>query len=221
MSFFDTRILIRKCGTITSLLLSLCRALTQRARKMPPAALLMELKREAQIKRCCSRRLSDVDAVHNSPLRNRFQFPAVYCKASRVDLNFQTVCSSAQKLCARWTWSTFAQALASCASTPADMMAWPSDLVQLKIDQYVAQPPISRASCLTCWWAEHKTSYQILSHVALCLPATSIVSEHIYSKPAESSSAKEIHWRHQKSTPWFFLETICDCCIAVRLGFSL
>jgi len=46
--------------------------LTQRAQQMPSAALLMELKCEAQIKRR-RRRLGNIDAVHNSLLRNRFQ----------------------------------------------------------------------------------------------------------------------------------------------------
>jgi len=69
MSFFDTQILIRKRGNIrTSKPLS-SPSLTQRARQTPPAALLIELKREAQIKR----RRGDVDAVHNSLLCNRFQ----------------------------------------------------------------------------------------------------------------------------------------------------
>jgi len=76
MSFFDTRILIRKCGNIpTSKPLS-SPSLTERAWQMLPAALLMELKRElkreAQIKRC-RRRLGDVDAIQSSLLCNRFQ----------------------------------------------------------------------------------------------------------------------------------------------------
>jgi len=72
MSFFDTWILIRKRGNIpTSKPLS-SPSLTEHAWQMLPAALLMELKREAQIKRC-RRRLGDVDAIQSSLLCNRFQ----------------------------------------------------------------------------------------------------------------------------------------------------
>jgi len=72
MSYFDTRILIRKRSKIpTSEPLS-SPSLTRHAWQMLPAALLMELKHEAQIKRRCSR-LGDVDAVHISLLCNRFQ----------------------------------------------------------------------------------------------------------------------------------------------------
>jgi len=110
------------------------------------------------------------------------QIPAVYCKAStrRPSLNSRTVWLSAQKFYARWTWSNFAHAPVSCASTPADVMAWPSEFVQLKFDQYAAHPPISCASCRMWWWGEHKTSYQILSSVALCIPATSVASVHVF-----------------------------------------
>ena len=191
ISFFDTRIWMRKHGNIpTSKPLS-SPSLTQRARQTPPAALLIQLKCEAQIKRRC-RRPGDVDAVHNGLLRNRFQrFIAK-----------QTVWSSAQKFCARWTWSNFAHAPASCASILVDVMAWPNDSMQLKLDQYVARPPTRRASCPTCWWVEHKTSYQIFT-----VRANNICQQFV-SKPATSSRAKEICWRHQKPTLWFFLWTM-------------
>jgi len=101
-------------------------------------------------------------------------------RTRRPSLNSATVWLSAQKFCARWTWSNFAHAPASCASTPADVMAWPSEFVQLKFDQYAAHPPISCASCRMWWWGEHKTSYQILSSVALCIPATSVASVHVF-----------------------------------------
>jgi len=94
------------------------------------------------------------------------QIPAVYCKASRFPLNSRTVWSSARKFYVLWTWSNFAHAPASCASTPADVTTWPSDSVQLKFDQYVAQPPIS-PSCPMRWWSEHKTSYQIFSQPSI------------------------------------------------------
>jgi len=72
MSFFDTRILIRKRSNIPTSKPQSSPSLTQCARQTPPAALLMELKHEAQIKHY-RHRLNDVDAVHNSLLCNRFQ----------------------------------------------------------------------------------------------------------------------------------------------------
>ena len=64
MSFSDTQILIRKRGNIATFKPLSRPSLTQRARQTPPAALLMELKREAQIK-CRRRRLGDIGAVHS------------------------------------------------------------------------------------------------------------------------------------------------------------
>ena len=119
------------------------------------------------------------------------QISAVYCKASRPPLNSRTVWSLAQKFCACWTWSNFAHALVSCASTTSDVMARPSDSVQLKFDQYMAQPPISRASCPMCWWAEHKMSYQIFSSVALWMPATSVASEHVFQSRRHHHAQKK------------------------------
>ena len=72
MSFFDTRILIRKHGIIATSKPLSSPSLTQRAQQMPPAALLMELKCEPQIKRH-HRRLSDINIRHSNPLCNRFQ----------------------------------------------------------------------------------------------------------------------------------------------------
>jgi len=149
--------------------------------------------------------------------------PAALLMQFKHEANSQTVWSSAQKFCARWTWSNFAHAPASCALTPADVMAWPSDSVQLKFDQYVAQPPISCASCPTCWWAEHKKSYQVFSSVVLCLPATSVASEHVFFKVGDviTHNRFSIYWRHRKPTQVIFLWTVYDCCVAVRLGFWL
>jgi len=56
MSFFDTRISNCKHSNIPT-------SKPQLARQTPPAALLMELKHEAQINR---RHLGDIGAVHNS-----------------------------------------------------------------------------------------------------------------------------------------------------------
>ena len=103
-------------------------------------------------------------------------------------------------------WAKFDSA---SVATPADVMARQTDSVQLEFDQYVAQVPISRSSCPMLWWAQHKPSYQILSSVAqtmLCVPATSIASEHVFfpklNRPNER--AKEIRWRRQKPTLSFF-----------------
>ena len=71
MSFFDTQILIRIRDNIPSPKPLSSPSLTQRARQTPPAVLLMELKHEGQIK--CCRRLGDINAVHSSLLRSRFQ----------------------------------------------------------------------------------------------------------------------------------------------------
>jgi len=60
---FDTRILIRKCGNLPTFKPLSSPSLTQQARQTLPRALLMEMKRETQIKR---RHLSDLDAVHCS-----------------------------------------------------------------------------------------------------------------------------------------------------------
>ena len=45
----------------------------------------------------------------------------------------------------------------------SDVMARRSDSMQLKFDQYVAPPPISRTFCPTYWMAERKTSYHIFA----------------------------------------------------------
>jgi len=77
---------------------------------------------------------------------------------------------------------------------------------------YVAQAPISRSSCPMRWWAQHKPSYLILSYVAqtmLCMPATSVASERVFSKAGDISHAKEICWRRQKPTLSFF----SDVCV--------
>ena len=117
-------------------------------------------------------------------------------------------------------WAKFDSA---SAATPANVMARQTDSVQLEFDhQYVAQAPISRSSCPIHWWAQHKPSYLILSSVAqtmLCVPATSVASERVFSKAGDVSCAKEIRWRCQKPTPSFF-DGQSDCCVAVRpLGF--
>jgi len=41
------------------------------------------------------------------------------------------------------------------------------------------------------WWAEHKMSYQILSSVALCVPATSVTSEHVFFKAGDVITCKK------------------------------
>jgi len=43
------------------------------------------------------------------------------------------------------------------------------------------------------WWAQHKPSYPILSSVAqtmLCVPATTVASERVFSKAGDVSRAK-------------------------------
>jgi len=80
-------------------------------------------------------------------------------------------------------WAKFDSA---SAATPADVTARPSDCTT-EVDQYVAQPPINHTFCPMRWWAQHKPSYLILSSVAqtmLCVPATSVASEHVVPKPA-------------------------------------
>jgi len=103
-------------------------------------------------------------------------------------------------------WTKFDSA---STATPANVMAQQTDSVQLEFDhQYVAQAPISRSSFFPIrWWAQHKPSYLILSSVAqtlLCVPATSVASERVFSKAGDVSCAKEIRWRRQKPTLSFF-----------------
>jgi len=55
--------------------------------------------------------------------------------------------------------------------------------VQLELDQYVPQAPISRSSGPMRWSAQHKPSYPILSSVAqtmLCMPAIFVASKRVF-----------------------------------------
>jgi len=57
------------------------------------------------------------------------------------------------------------------------------------------------------WWAQHKPSYPILGTVAqtmLCVPATSVNSERVFSKADDVSQAKEIRWHRLQPTLSFF-----------------
>jgi len=101
-------------------------------------------------------------------------------------------------------WAKFDSA---SIATPADVMARQTDSVQLEFNQYVAPALISRSSCPMRWWSQHKPSCLILSsvtHTVLCVPATSVASERVFSKAGDVSRAKEIRWRHKKPTLSFF-----------------
>jgi len=116
--------------------------------------------------------------------------------------------------------SILAKFNSASAATPADVTKW---LCTTGVDQYVAQLTINRTSCPMCWWAQHKPSYPILSSVAqtmLCMPATSVSSERVFSKAGDVSRAKKYAGAVKSRHLSFFWSTICDCCIAVTtLGF--
>jgi len=102
-------------------------------------------------------------------------------------------------------WAKFNSA---SVATPADVMARQTDSVQLEFDQYVAQAPISRSSCPMHWWAQHKPSYPILSSVAqtmLCVPATSVASERVFSKAGDVITCKVNTLAHSKVDTDIFL----------------
>uniref|UniRef100_A0A3P9JS10 Zinc finger protein 37 n=1 Tax=Oryzias latipes TaxID=8090 RepID=A0A3P9JS10_ORYLA len=82
----------------------------------------------------------------------------------------------------------------------------------LEVQRYMADPPLERSQDPLVYWKEHKNIYPHLFSLAkkhLCIPASSVPFEHVFSKAGEvfsrkrnrlSPKAHEVH-RHQEDPP--------------------
>jgi zinc finger BED domain-containing protein 1 (E3 SUMO-protein ligase ZBED1) len=111
----------------------------------------------------------------------------------------------------RSIWSKFEIVAASSPSAIRQnpVAAKSRESLQRELDHYLQEPLIDRAAgCPFQWWAENKTRFPSLALLAqklLCIPATSVPSERLFSKAGDVITKKRSSLAPKKAEMVIFL----------------
>ena len=105
-------------------------------------------------------------------------------------------------------WAKFdrSRAVANSPSDTPDVHR--RDSLCRELDSYLQQPAIDRAACPLEWWSQNKLNFPNVARVArdlLCVPATSVPSERLFSKAGDVVTKKRNSLKPGKAEKIIFL----------------